>query len=53
MESWSTSLMKEFKQLCDEEGEGRELLTVYLHHVEVVKSYAPRISHVVADLYLC
>ena len=44
-------MLKEFQDLCYKEKGGRENLKVHLHHIETVKSYAPRVYHIVADIY--
>jgi tRNA(Phe) wybutosine-synthesizing methylase Tyw3 len=48
--AWISSLCASFGTLLAAEGKGH--LTVECEHLEIVKSYAPRISHVVADLAL-
>jgi len=50
--SWALELAATMVRLGASEGEGREKWAVAVAHVEKVKSYAPRVMHVVADLFV-
>jgi tRNA G37 N-methylase Trm5 len=49
VEQWTCSLAPAFEALGWAEGKHWRGVVA---HVEVVKSYAPRVAHLVADLYL-
>jgi tRNA G37 N-methylase Trm5 len=50
--AWAAALAATVARLGADEGEGREAWAVVVAHVEKVKSYAPRVLHVVADLFV-
>ena len=53
IDSWVANLVSKMSFLLSEKqqkGEGKETLVVRCVHVERVKSYAPRVIHIVVDL---
>jgi len=50
--AWVSELAAIIAKMGAGEGEGREKWQVVVAHVEKVKSYAPRVMHVVADLFV-